>query len=60
MFLRGTVPQKGAVPWAVIAIQTFGDFLGSILIFMFFARMAVFTARGSSRVPLAFLCGIIK
>jgi len=45
MFLRGTVPQKGAVPWAVIAIQTFGDFLGSILIFMFFARMAVITAR---------------
>ncbi len=28
MFLRGTVPQKGAVPGAIIAIQTFGDFLG--------------------------------
>jgi len=28
MFLRETVPQRGAVPGAVIAIQTFGDFLG--------------------------------
>jgi hypothetical protein len=27
---------------------------------MFFARMAVFTARGFSGWPLAFLCGIIK
>ncbi len=28
MFLRETVPKRGAVPGAVIAIQTFGDFLG--------------------------------
>jgi hypothetical protein len=28
MFFRETVPQRGAVPRAVIAIQTFGDFLG--------------------------------
>jgi hypothetical protein len=28
MFLGETVPQRGAVPGAVIAIQTFGDFLG--------------------------------
>jgi hypothetical protein len=28
VFLWETVPQRGAVPGAVIAIQTFGDFLG--------------------------------
>jgi hypothetical protein len=28
MFFRETVPKRGAVPGAVIAIQTFGDFLG--------------------------------
>ena len=44
-----TVPQRGAVPGAVIAIQTFRDFWDSILIAMFFARMAFFTARGFSR-----------
>ena len=27
-FFKETVPENGAVPGAVIAIQTFGDFLG--------------------------------
>jgi hypothetical protein len=27
-FLQGAVPQEGAVPVAVIAIQSFGDFSG--------------------------------
>ncbi|MGZ3596142.1 MAG: hypothetical protein ACXVAD_11270 [Syntrophales bacterium] len=45
MFLREAVPQKGAVPGAVIAVQTSGEFLGFILIVMSFVRMAVFVAR---------------
>jgi hypothetical protein len=28
IFLRATVPEKDSVPGAVIATQTFGDFLG--------------------------------
>jgi hypothetical protein len=28
LFLRETVPERNPIPGAVIAIQTFGDFLG--------------------------------
>ena len=28
LFFRETVPQRGTVPGTVVAIQTFGDFLG--------------------------------
>lgn len=42
------MPEKDAVPGAVIAIQTLGDFLGFNPTATFFARMAVFTAMACS------------
>jgi len=49
------VPQRGAVPGAVIAIQMFRDFWDSILIAMFFAGMAFWRQGGLLGGPLALI-----
>ena len=52
VFFQETVPEEDAVPGAVIAIQSFGDFLDTILIFTFSVPMVVFMGMECSELRL--------
>ena len=54
LFLQETVPEEGAVPGAVIAIQTFGDFLGFNPHLHILGSDGCFYAEGMFRVSPSF------
>jgi len=54
LFLQETVPEEGAVPGAVIAIQTFGDFLGFNPHLHILGSDGCFYAEGMFRVAPSF------
>jgi hypothetical protein len=61
LFLPGViVPEENAVPGAVIAIQTFGDFLGFNLHCQILCTDGGFYGKGMSRVAPCFIPGDLE